>query len=48
MPGRLQKDHGYRRGKGVKSASTTTKKTQAKAKKNNTPLKPNVQKFKIN
>lgn len=46
MP-RLQKQFGYRQGKGVKSASSAAKKTQAKAAKNNTAPKPNVKKFKI-
>jgi len=46
MP-RLQKQFGYRQGKGVKSGTTAAKKTQAKAAKSNTAPKPNVKKFKV-
>lgn len=46
MP-RLQRQYGYRQGKGVKSAGSAAKKTQAKAARNNTAPKPNVKKFKI-
>lgn len=46
MP-RLQRQFGYRQGKGTKSGATAAKKTQAKANKNNKVPQPNVKKFKV-
>lgn len=46
MP-RLQRQFGYRQGKGTKSGATAAKKTQAKASKANKVPQPNVKKFKV-
>lgn len=47
MPGRFQKSHGYRSGRGVKSPNSAKRKTVSKAKGNNIGPKPNVKRYKI-